>query len=706
MRPITILLLMMFFLLFPLSKGENITVELVPSSMGVKVGNTFNLDLVVKNVPENGKCGGFETKIYYDSNILNLSNIQLSNIGEGADLKNINPSSGSISLVWFSNTTYGNFTLATISFKGLNPGEINITLKNVAISTGDGTGTYKNISTYPATVTVKSLNDTVGNLTLKNYKINSSIEGTLSLIVAETPVKNISGSITLSNVSLVGIPVPPDVGIFKNYSYSIKNNTLSFFAVPSKEYENKTVFDDFLKIPLLINSSTYNITINLTVNRKLVKNISIKKEIKEKNITTEYSGLIFYVDGYSEETNISLGYSKEIKLKVYNLDKNLTNFSGYVFINNSLFNVLDYEVPKYSIINNRINYSNITYNNSYLYFNISLTNGTNGTYSILKFTLSPKTNENISSLIYLGNISIYENNTAVSLPYKNLTVHIIERKKNTPPRLKVFFSIEDNKKVYFRALGYDADNESLRYLWDFGDGKNSTLQDPIHIYSNYSVYLVSCTVWDNLNKSDKVEFILPIMDISPIESYSLSNRTIFLNNSKNHTVYINLSLKNPFEYEVIGYINFVDYYNNYHPSKVQYYVELKPNETKNLLIPINITKSCDIKWNIVYCPLYRDKLIKDVELKYYQWNFKEKIEVSKYREKSVNESIIYKEHINNYSKVLNVSNPDVLVKIRGYGGEYVVYRDVVVSTKSIYFYIFASLSGFIIGLVAILAIKK
>ncbi|MBW9221525.1 PKD domain-containing protein, partial [Methanothermococcus sp. SCGC AD-155-C09] len=601
---------------------------------------------------------------------------------------------------------YNNFTLATISFKALNPGETNITLRDrdTVIANEDGYA-YRNVSVYSTTVTVKSLNNTVGYLTLKNFKINSKIDGILSLIVAETPVKNISGRMVFSNVSLVGVPVPLDVDMFRNYSYSIENNTFSFFAVPSKKYENETLFN-FLKIPLLINSSTYNITINLTVNGDLVENISIKEDIEKKNITAEYSGLIFYVDGYSEETNISLGYSKEIKLKVYNVENNLTNFSGYIFINNSLFNVLGYEVPKYSKIYSRTNYSNITYNNSHLYFNISLKNGTNGTYSILKFTLSPKTNENISSLIYLGNLSIYENNTGVSLPFKNLTVNIIERKKNTPPRLKVVLSIEDSKKVYFQALGYDADNETLRYLWDFGDGKNSTLKDPIHIYSNYSVYMVSCTVWDSLNKSDKIEFMLPIMDVSPIESYSLSNETIFLNNSKNHTVYLNLSLKNPFEYGVMGYINFVDYYNNYHPLKLQYHVELRPNETKNLLIPITITKSCDIKWNIVYYPLYRDKLLKDAELKYYMWNFKEGIVASKYGKKSISESTIYKEYINNYSKVLNVSTPDIVVKVRGYGGEYVVYRDVVVSTKSIYFYILASLSGFIIGLVAILAMTK
>ncbi|MBW9220004.1 cellulosome anchoring protein cohesin region, partial [Methanothermococcus sp. SCGC AD-155-N22] len=51
--------------------GENVTVELVPRNVEIKVGDVFNLDLVVKNVPEDGKCQGFETEIHYDPNIVN-----------------------------------------------------------------------------------------------------------------------------------------------------------------------------------------------------------------------------------------------------------------------------------------------------------------------------------------------------------------------------------------------------------------------------------------------------------------------------------------------------------------------------------------------------------------------------------------------------------------------------------------------------------
>jgi len=161
--------------------GENITVELLPSNIEANVGDTFNLSLIVKNVPEaeHEKCAGFETHIGYDPNILNLSNIQLSNIAESADLKmvnlssgfiSINLSSGFISLAWLYKPVYGNFTIATISFKGLNPGETNIILRNTVISTEDGYA-YKNVSTYPATVVIKpytkNITVTVPTITLK-----------------------------------------------------------------------------------------------------------------------------------------------------------------------------------------------------------------------------------------------------------------------------------------------------------------------------------------------------------------------------------------------------------------------------------------------------------------------------------------------------------------------------------------------------------
>ncbi|MBW9220029.1 APHP domain-containing protein, partial [Methanothermococcus sp. SCGC AD-155-N22] len=94
-----------------------------------------------------------------------------------------NISSGKINLMWFSDSPYGNFTLATLSFKALNPGEVNVTLRDVAISDENG-HSYKNIVKYPATVVVielkPNLNITDVSIGTPLYRINTPINVTIT----------------------------------------------------------------------------------------------------------------------------------------------------------------------------------------------------------------------------------------------------------------------------------------------------------------------------------------------------------------------------------------------------------------------------------------------------------------------------------------------------------------------------------------------
>ncbi|WP_292460626.1 cohesin domain-containing protein, partial [Methanothermococcus sp.] len=129
-----IILFLSFFVFLSGAYGENVSVELTPNNISKYVGDTFNLDLIVKNVPKNATCSGFETCINYNPSILNLTNIKLSDISNKATLKATNVSSGKISLAWFSNPPYGNFTVATLSFKALNEGSGNISLRKTVIS--------------------------------------------------------------------------------------------------------------------------------------------------------------------------------------------------------------------------------------------------------------------------------------------------------------------------------------------------------------------------------------------------------------------------------------------------------------------------------------------------------------------------------------------------------------------------------------------
>ena len=680
-------LFLLSFLFVGLDYAENVSVELIPNNVDTQIGDTFNLNLIVKNVPNDTKCSAFETTISYDSNLLNLTNIELSDIANSASYKEVNVSKGFISLMWSSDEPYGNITIATLSFKALNEGTDTVLLTKTHVS--DITPKGYTITLINSNITVNTLNQTVGIITLKDFELNKNIDAILSLNGAKTPIKNISGNIYFNNVSIENNPYP--TGIFcDKFNYNLSNNHISFYIIPNSEYENKTMFD-FLKIPVLVNNSNYDISMNLTVNGIEIKNITIKTEEKQE-IISEYTGLMFYVDdGYNEKTNISIGYSKEIKLKTYNINQNLTNFLGYVYINESLFDVMEYEVPKYSTIYDKINSSNITLNNSYLYFNISLTNGTNGTYSILKFKISPKTNINTTSKIYVGNLSLYSNNTKIETPIKNLTVDIIERGADMPPLAKIAMSIYNNKVVNFYALCYDGDDDELNYIWDFGDGKNSTEKNPIHTYSNYTGYLVKLTAKDALNESDEVKYIMPIKKYNPL-NYSISETEI-MDDGRNKTVFLNLNISNPLSYKVNAYVDFIEYADIGAP-KHQYKFELNPNETKNMIIPINISKTSTIKWNLAYYP--EIKKMDDVELLYYVWSFDEKIKIIP------SEKI----EITKYDKYISLNSSKVILNInkQKISKNYIINKTIdlnYVEKADVIYYCLISIIGFMAGLVII-----
>ncbi|AEH07210.1 CARDB domain-containing protein [Methanothermococcus okinawensis] len=121
--------------------AENVSVELIPNNISANVGDTINLDLIVKNVPDNLKCEGFETYIYYNSSMLNISknDVVLKDVSGSISKENITVSNGEIWIsLWFSKDFSGNFTIAALSFKALNEGTGNVSLHNTVVSDANG----------------------------------------------------------------------------------------------------------------------------------------------------------------------------------------------------------------------------------------------------------------------------------------------------------------------------------------------------------------------------------------------------------------------------------------------------------------------------------------------------------------------------------------------------------------------------------------
>jgi len=181
MRWIGLILAMLIF--FVGVHANSVSMELAPSNLEVNVGDQFNLTLLVKNIPEDRKCAGLDAEIHYDSNLLNLVDIQLSDIANSASLKKVNVDEGTLSLLWFSNSPYGNFTVATFVFKKIAPGETKVSVSGT-ISDNDGYK-YNNIVYIPAIITDSNtpINESDFILFLPNATIGVNETATLPIML-------------------------------------------------------------------------------------------------------------------------------------------------------------------------------------------------------------------------------------------------------------------------------------------------------------------------------------------------------------------------------------------------------------------------------------------------------------------------------------------------------------------------------------------
>jgi len=96
-----------------------------------------------------------------------------------------------------------------------------------------------------------------------------------------------------------------------------------------------------------------------------------------------------------------------------------------------------------------------------------------------------------------------------------------------------------NDTVQFTFTGFEGDTPAT-YYWEFGDGFNSTAQNPTHFYTNPGNYTVSLNITDNDGDDDleiKYDYItvLDRPDFTPIANFSADSTTIFVNSSVQFT---------------------------------------------------------------------------------------------------------------------------------------------------------------------------
>ncbi len=85
---------------------------------------------------------------------------------------------------------------------------------------------------------------------------------------------------------------------------------------------------------------------------------------------------------------------------------------------------------------------------------------------------------------------------------------------NLPPVADFTYTI-NGLTVTFTDQSYDPDGTVVSWLWDFGDGSTSTLQNPVHTYIGYGTYSVTLTVTDNEGATGTVTKIITLSGPQP-----------------------------------------------------------------------------------------------------------------------------------------------------------------------------------------------
>jgi PKD repeat protein len=90
------------------------------------------------------------------------------------------------------------------------------------------------------------------------------------------------------------------------------------------------------------------------------------------------------------------------------------------------------------------------------------------------------------------------------------------------------------------AIFTNLSSNEISWLWDFGDGLSSSLENPSHAYTDAGIYSVSLNAY-NYNCSDDITRSLVVME-SPYDNIgeNTSSEILIYPNPANNTLHINL----------------------------------------------------------------------------------------------------------------------------------------------------------------------
>ena len=105
--------------------------------------------------------------------------------------------------------------------------------------------------------------------------------------------------------------------------------------------------------------------------------------------------------------------------------------------------------------------------------------------------------------IYNVTLRVMDNDGVVNMT--SIFIYVVNR----PPVVNLLnnksITAYVNDTLNFSAFGtYDLDNDTLNFIWDFGDGNTSTEQNPEHTYASEGPFIVTLEVMDDQGLSDTV----------------------------------------------------------------------------------------------------------------------------------------------------------------------------------------------------------
>jgi len=111
---------------------------------------------------------------------------------------------------------------------------------------------------------------------------------------------------------------------------------------------------------------------------------------------------------------------------------------------------------------------------------------------------------------------------------------------NQPPAADFTYVI-DGMTVTFTDTSYDPDGVIVGWLWDFGDGTDSTEQNPVHTYTVPGTYTVTLTVTDDDGAWSQVSKIITINEPgSEIYVYDITQTIIKSGKSYNSNAVVTI----------------------------------------------------------------------------------------------------------------------------------------------------------------------